>query len=174
MDGTSPAPIRLITSNRARRALLARSGEGQNTASLKWVGLKLDGPGAEPLGKNLRALASPSAVICTGVGAGVARLGGWGDWGCLASISSYTSAEAGASPSDVRDCIAFLYWPSSIARRARLALATREDSEVTFLGLPRRWLSLSSPTSTSDQRPRMSPAFHLRIRFRTVFSVSRQ
>ena len=79
--------------------------------------------GAEPLGKDLRALASPSAVICTGVGAGVARLGGWGDWGCLASISSYTSTEAGVSPSDVRDCIAFLYWPSSIARRARLALA---------------------------------------------------
>ena len=69
MDGTSPAPIRLITSSRARRALLARSGEGQNTASLKSVGLKLDGPGAEPLGKDL-------AVICTGVGAG--GMGGLG------------------------------------------------------------------------------------------------
>ena len=59
----------LTTPNRARRALLARSGEGQNTASLKWLGLGLDGPGAEPLGKDLRTLMTPSAVICTGVGA---------------------------------------------------------------------------------------------------------
>ena len=81
---------------------MARSGEGQNTASLKWLGLGLDGPGAKPLGKDLRTLMTPSAVICTGVGAWSAGLGGGGDWGCLANISLYTSPETRASPSDVR------------------------------------------------------------------------
>ena len=49
-------------------------------------------------------LMTPSAVICTGVGAWTAGLGKGGDWGSLAniSISLYISAETGASPSDVR------------------------------------------------------------------------
>ena len=105
---------------------------------------------------------------------------GWGSGGgrriylgCFANISAYTSAEAWASPSEVRAWVAFLYWPSSMARRARLALAARRDSAVIFLGFLRRWVSLSSSSSTSDKSPMMSPTCHLLILARTVFKVSR-
>ena len=155
-------------------ALLARSGEGQKTASLKWLALKLDGPGAEPLGNDFRALMTSTSATWTGGGAGAVGVGGELTWGCFANISAYTSAEAWASPSEVRAWVAFLYWPSSMARRARLALAARRDSAVIFLGFLRRWVSLSSSSSTSDQSPMMSPACHLLILARTVFKVSRQ
>ena len=92
----------------------------------------------------------------------VGRTRGRGRLGCLASISLYTSTETGASPSDVRACIAFLYWPSSIARRERLTLATREDSSDTFLCLPRQWLSLSSPIPPPRTR---DPGCHLLVTF---------
>ena len=84
----------------ARRALLPRSGQGQNTASLKWLALKSDGPGAESPGKECRALVTAASLIVMGGGGRDDGVRGRGDSGYLVNISSKTSEEAGASPSE--------------------------------------------------------------------------
>ena len=88
---------------------LARSGEGQNTASLKWLALSPEGPGAVPLGKLLRALTILRSLIVSGEGTREEGTEGKSTGGCLASISAYTSVEVGARPLEVRACIAFWY-----------------------------------------------------------------
>ena len=67
--------------------------------------------------------------------------GGMGDCGYLASISSKFSVESGATPSEIRAWIAFLYWPASIARFARLPLDVLTNfHEMASCGFCDTWL----------------------------------
>ena len=68
-----------------------------------------EGPGTEPLGKDLRALETSSLEIWTARGGGSGGRVGILETGCLASISTCTSLDDLARPADVRDCRAFLY-----------------------------------------------------------------
>ena len=84
---------------------------------------------AEPLGKDLRALRTSASEMSAGGGTrpvGI-HVVGMGAWGCLVSIASRISGEVGARPPEHRAWMAFLYWPSSTAALARLALPLRGD-----------------------------------------------
>ena len=85
--------------------------------------------------------------------------------------SSHSSL-VGASPSDVKAWITFLYWPASAARLARLALWTcwLLDSFGTF----RRLSNFSPVILASAQRSAIPPDCHLLMRDFTNFTWSRQ
>ena len=55
---------------RAWRAVMALSGEGQKTASFRWLTLRTYGPGAVPLGKLLKAFPTSASLIFTWAGTG--------------------------------------------------------------------------------------------------------
>ena len=74
--GAYPEHRHLITLVKACRTELARSGEGQKTASLKWLALKPEGPGAVPLGKDIRAFTTSDSLILTGEGIRVDGIAG--------------------------------------------------------------------------------------------------
>ena len=80
--GARPAARSLTTPKRARIAWAARSGEGHRTASFRWFARRLYGPGAEPLGKDFKALrTSWSEMLYRWRGSGVwwdGRRGGMG------------------------------------------------------------------------------------------------
>ena len=58
--GVRPAACRLTNLVSDVSNWLARSGEGHPTASLIWLGRRPEGPGAEPLGKDLAPLRTPT------------------------------------------------------------------------------------------------------------------
>ena len=74
--GARPALKSLTTPARARIAWSARSGEGHETASFRWFARRLDGPGAEPPGKDFSALRTSWSEMLGGggVGSGVATV----------------------------------------------------------------------------------------------------
>ena len=74
-------------------------GEGQKTASFRWLALRLEGPGAVPLGKDCKALTTSNSETRTAGGTGVEGIGGGADCGCLESMASYTSLEEGGDAS---------------------------------------------------------------------------
>ena len=86
--GARPAARSLTTPKRARIAWAARSGEGHRTASFRWFARRLYGPGAEPLGKDFKALRTSWSEMLGGEGVGSGGMGGGGDWGCFVSIFS--------------------------------------------------------------------------------------
>ena len=86
--GARPAARSLTTPKRARIAWAARSGEGHRTASFRWFPRRLYGPGAEPLGKDFKALRTSWSEMLGGEGVGSGGMGGGGDWGCFVSIFS--------------------------------------------------------------------------------------
>ena len=75
LQGGLPAAREFTTPVRAWRAWAARVSEGQRTASFKWVALRLEGPGAEPPGKDFNAFRTSSTLK---VGAGGHCKGGMG------------------------------------------------------------------------------------------------
>ena len=110
--GAWPAAKRLRNLVRGDKTRAARSGEGQHTASRRWLGRRPDGPGAEPSGKDLTPLLTTDSLRMSRSGAGPEGRVGGGTWGSFSSISSRTSAEGAASPLEVRALMALLYWPS--------------------------------------------------------------
>ena len=69
--GALPTARKFTTLVRAWRAWAARMGEGQRTASLRWVALRLEEPGAEPPGKDFNAFRTSSTL----------KIGTWGHCG---------------------------------------------------------------------------------------------
>ena len=57
---------------------------------LRWFALRREGPGAESEGKDCKAFDTDWALTEMEGGGGSSGRGGWGDRGCLASISSKT------------------------------------------------------------------------------------
>ena len=96
--------------------------------------------------------------------------------GCLASISARTSLDGWARPAEERDCRAFLYCPSSTARRALMALPRQRDSgeEPDDLGRDKRALSFFSSAVTLAQSSDIPPSRHFWIRDRTRDKTSLQ
>ena len=86
----APASRSLTTPERSRIARAARSGEGHRTASCRWFACRLEGPGAEPLGKDFKALRTSWSEMLGGEGVRSGGIGRGGDWGCFASICSIT------------------------------------------------------------------------------------
>ena len=98
---------------------MERTGDEQNTASLRWVALRQEGPGAVLQGKECRALTISDSETEIEEGVGELGTGGGADCGCLDSIAFSTSVVEWAMPAEERYWMALRYWPSSTARRAR-------------------------------------------------------
>ena len=79
--GARPALKSLTTPARARIAWSARSGEGHETASFRWFARRLDGPGAEPPGKDFSALRTSWSKMLGGGGVGSGGMRGGGGAG---------------------------------------------------------------------------------------------
>ena len=79
--GAWPAAKRLRNLVRGDKTRAARSGEGQHTASRRWLGRRPDGPGAEPFGKDLTPLLTTDSLRMSGGGAGPEGRVGGGTWG---------------------------------------------------------------------------------------------
>ena len=58
----------------------------------RWFARRLDGPGAEPLGKDFKARRTSWSEMLGGEGVGSGGMGGGGDWGCFVSICSTVGA----------------------------------------------------------------------------------
>ena len=71
---------------RAWRAVMALSGEGEKTASLRWLAPRADGPGAVPLGKLLKAFTTSTSLIFTRAGMGSQGIGKGSSCGCFINI----------------------------------------------------------------------------------------
>ena len=63
---------------RAAKTWLAWSGEGHPMASWRWFGRRPDGPGAEPLGKDLTPLQTAGSEAVRGGGTGPGDRVDWG------------------------------------------------------------------------------------------------
>ena len=68
--GVWPPQSRCTKLERALRICVLRSGEGHFMASFRWFALSPDGPGVEPLGKDVRALRTFPSEMSGGRGAG--------------------------------------------------------------------------------------------------------
>ena len=112
VGGARPAARRLTNLVREASTKFAWSGEGHPTASRRWLGSRPDGPGAEPLGKDLTPFRTANSATVTGGGTEPGGRVGGAVWGCFVSISCRTSAEGVSRPSEVRVLMALLYWPS--------------------------------------------------------------
>ena len=112
MVGVRPEAKQLTNLVRAANNWLDWSGEGHPTASRRWLGRRPDGPGAEPLGKDLTPLRTVDSDTETEGGTGPGGREAEADWGCLVNISWRTVAEGVARPSEVRALMALLYWLS--------------------------------------------------------------
>ena len=168
VGGAWPDARQLTNLVRVTSTLLAWSGEGHETASRRWLGRKPEGPGAEPLGKDLTALRTIDSGTVTGGGVGPDGRVGYPHCGCLFSISWRIVDEGLAKPFEVRALMALLYCPSWVANFALLMLV-----ECWLIGC--RLLEWdSAPITDSDQRFIQSPSSHLSIRDLTSLSISRQ
>ena len=112
VGGARPAARMLMKLVREARTRFAWSGEGQPTASRRWLGRSPEGPRAELLGKDFTPLLTAVSLRVSGGGTGPEGRVGGAAWGCLFSISPRTSAEGVAKPLEVRALMALLYWPS--------------------------------------------------------------
>ena len=168
--GARPAARRLMKRVRHDRSRLAWSGEGHPTASLRWLGRKPDGPGADPFGKDLAPLSTADSLREIGAGTGPGDSVGGAACGCLSSISIRMSGVGVARPLDERALMALLYWPSWTACLAlrMLLLFWEEDLDDS-----ERLSRLCPPATASDHRVASSPACHLSMRDFTSFSISR-
>ena len=87
LSGTFPAHKTFINFVRECKTRKPLSGEGQNTASLRWLARRPERPGGEPLAKDLRALEISASEIWTGGGTeSVGRVGGQEE-GCSSSTA---------------------------------------------------------------------------------------
>ena len=112
VGGARPAGRRLTNLVREARTRFAQSGEGQLTASRRWLGRSPEGPAAEPFGNDLIPLWTADSLRVSGGGTELeGRVGGVA-WGCLFSISCRTSAEGVATLLEDKALMALLYWPS--------------------------------------------------------------
>ena len=68
VGGARPAARRLTNLVREASTRFAWSGEGHPTASRRWLGRRLDGPGAEPLGKDLTPFRTTDSLTVVGGG----------------------------------------------------------------------------------------------------------
>ena len=68
VGGGRPAASSLKNLVREERNRLALSGEGQPTASWRWLGQNPEGPGAEPLGKDRTPLLTADSLTVSGGG----------------------------------------------------------------------------------------------------------
>ena len=78
VGGARPAARRLTKLVRKARIRFAWSGEGQPTASRRWLGRRPEGPGAEPLGKDPTPPLTAVSLRLSGGGTGP---GGRGEGG---------------------------------------------------------------------------------------------
>ena len=98
--GMVPEQNKLTSLVRLYKAWNALSEDGQKTACFRWLAHR---PGAEPLGKDLRAIVTSSTETRMAMGRGSAGRVGPSEAGCLESISSKTSSQGWASPAEVRE-----------------------------------------------------------------------
>ena len=66
VGGARPAASRLRNLVREERNWLALSGEGQPTASWRWLGRSPEGPGSEPLGNDCTPLLTADSLTVSG------------------------------------------------------------------------------------------------------------
>ena len=170
-DGGCPDARKLTNLVKDTRTKCARSGEGQTTASRRWLGRSPDGPGAEPPGKDFTPFRMEDSESTAGEGTGSEGREGGGTWGCLPSNSCVTSDEGAARPSEVRALMALLNCPSCIACLALLMLDKEEEEEEKR---PRRDVSDCPASRASDHSPVKSPSTHLWRRVFTSCRISRQ
>ena len=107
---------------------MERTGDEQNTASLRWVALRQEGPGAVPQGKECRALTISDSETEIGEGVGELGTGGGANCGCLDSIAFSTSVVEWAMPAEERYWMALRYWPSTAGTAHLLRVRDRGGS----------------------------------------------